>query len=160
MAGWLSVAGVLPTQAQTLSKMNLGGYLGVNVSSASASYNAGYSMYVAMLGRSQYAYYSSDFGASLQPGTWMGAQNSKAKCYFDIEGGAGPGGRNGNVWCNNGFGMGVVGPDFAGVANGTWAAGGSTVSMQWPKSVRACFFHRRWKCFAVELAASLPATAI
>ena len=119
VAGWLSVAGVSPAQAQKLSSMNLGGYLGVNCSGAPDSFNAGYSMYVAMLGRSQYAYYSSGFGASLQPGTWMGAQNSKAKCYFDIEGGAGPGGWYGNVWCNNGFGMGVVGPGFAGVANGT-----------------------------------------
>ena len=114
VVGWLSVAGVLPTPAQTLSSMNLGGYLGVSYNGAPESYNAGYSMYTAMLGRSQYAYYSSSFGASIQPGTWMDAQNSTATCYNDIEGGAGPGGWYGNVWCNNGFGMGVVGPDFAG----------------------------------------------
>ena len=51
MAGWLSVAGVLPTQAQTWSTPHLGGYLGVNYTGVANTYNAGYSMYVALLGR-------------------------------------------------------------------------------------------------------------
>jgi hypothetical protein len=55
----------------------------------------------------------------MQFGTWMSAQNSSAGCYSDIEGAVGCGGGYGNVWNVNGFGMGVVGPGFAGVANGT-----------------------------------------
>ena len=119
MAGWLFVAGVSSTQAQKLSTMNLGGYLGVSASSAPESYNAGYSMYVALLGRPQYAYYSSTFEASLQAGTWMDPQG-KPGIYCDIEGGPGVGGSYGNPWCNHGFGIGAVaGNDFTNYANGT-----------------------------------------
>ena len=53
VAGWLLVAGALPTQAQTWSNPNLGGYLGVNYNGVANSYNAGYTMYVAQLGRPQ-----------------------------------------------------------------------------------------------------------
>ena len=128
MAGWLSVAGVLPTQAQTLSKMNLGGYLGVNVSSAPDTYNAGFSMYAAMLGRAQYAGYNNDFSASMHAHTWMEAQSPTVRPYSTIEGGPGAGGAYGNTWNHNGFGMGVVGPNFGGVANGPtggWGNGGA-----------------------------------
>jgi hypothetical protein len=69
VAGWLSVAGVLPAQAQTWSSPHLGGYLGVNYTGVANTYNAGYSMYVALLGRPQYAYYSPSFEASLEIGT-------------------------------------------------------------------------------------------
>ena len=55
VAGWLFVAGVFPTQAQTWSNPNLGGYLGVSYNGVADTYNAGYSMYVALLGRPQYA---------------------------------------------------------------------------------------------------------
>lgn len=51
MAGWLFVASVFPTQAQTFTSINLGGYLGVNYTGVANTYNAGYSMYVALLGR-------------------------------------------------------------------------------------------------------------
>ena len=57
LASWLFVAGVLPAQAQTLTTMHLGGYLGVSYNGVSDTYNAGYTMYVALLGRPQYAYY-------------------------------------------------------------------------------------------------------
>jgi hypothetical protein len=69
VAGWLFLAGVLPAQAQTWSNPNLGGYLGVNYTGVANTYNAGYSMYVALLGRPQYAYYSPSFEASLEIGT-------------------------------------------------------------------------------------------
>ena len=69
VADGLFAASVLPTQAQTWSTPNLGGYLGVNYSGVADTYNAGYSMYVALLGRPQYAYYSSSFEASLEIGS-------------------------------------------------------------------------------------------
>jgi autotransporter-associated beta strand protein len=109
----------ISAQAQTLTSVNIGGYLSASYNGAPTSYNAGYTMYTTMLGRNQYAYYSSAFSASFQFGTWMHAQNSTANCYSDIEGSVGCGGWYGNVWNVNGFGMGVVGPDFAGVSNGT-----------------------------------------
>ena len=119
VAGWLFVAGVLPTQAQTWSNPNLGGYLGVNYNGVANSYNAGYTMYVALLGRPQYAYYSPNFEASLEIGTWMGSQGNPSS-YCDIEGGPGVGGGYGNHWCNHGFGIGAVaGNGFTNFANGT-----------------------------------------
>ena len=122
VAGWLSVAGVLPTQAQTWSTPHLGGYLGVNYTGVANTYNAGYSMYVALLGRPQYAYYSSSFEASLEIGTWMNPQCSPPNAYCDIEGGSGVGGGYGNPWCNTGFGIGACafyGLTFTNYANGT-----------------------------------------
>src|SRR5512137_566079 len=74
VAGWLFVASPFPTQAQTWSSPHLGGYLSVNYTGVANTYNAGYSMYVALLGRPQYAYYSPNFQASLPIGTWMGSQ--------------------------------------------------------------------------------------
>ena len=69
VAGWLFVASVFPTQAQTWSSPHLGGYLSVSYTRVANTYNAGYSMYVAQLGRPQYAYYSPNFQASFQIGT-------------------------------------------------------------------------------------------
>ena len=46
---------------------------GVNYNGVANSYNAGYTMYVSLLGRPQYAYYSPSFEASLEIGTWMGS---------------------------------------------------------------------------------------
>jgi hypothetical protein len=51
---WLFLAGVLTTEAQTWSNPNLGGYLGVNYNGVANSYNAGYTMYVSLLGRPQF----------------------------------------------------------------------------------------------------------
>ena len=118
MASWLFVASVLPTQAQTWSSPHLGGYLSVSYTGVANTYNAGYSMYVALLGRPQYAYYSPNFQASLQIGTWMGSQCDPG-IYCDIEGGPGVGGGYGNHWCNHGFGIGAVaGNGFTNFANG------------------------------------------
>ncbi len=118
MASWLCVTGVLPAQAQTWSNPHLGGYLGVNYSGVASTFNAGYSMYVALPGRPQYAYYSSSFQASLQIGTWMDPQCNPG-IYCDIEGGPGVGGGYGNPWCNTGFGIGAVaGNGFTNFANG------------------------------------------
>jgi len=118
VATWLFGAGALPTQAQTLTSMSLGGYIGVNYNGVSETYNAGYSMYVALLGRPQYAYYSPNFEASLEIGTWMGSQCNPG-VYCDIEGGPGVGGGYGNHWCNHGFGIGAVaGNGFTNFANG------------------------------------------
>jgi autotransporter-associated beta strand protein len=119
MASWLLVAGVLPAQAQTLTTMNLGGYLGVGYNPVADTYNAGYTMYVALLGRPQYAYYSPNFEASLEIGTWMGSTCNPG-VYCDIEGGPGVGGAYGNHWCNHGFGIGAVAGDgFTNFVNGT-----------------------------------------
>ena len=119
LASWLFLAGVLPAQAQTWSNPNLGGYLGVNYTGVANTYNAGYSMYVALLGRPQYAYYSPSFQASLEIGTWMGSTCNPG-IYCDIEGGPGVGGGYGNHWCNHGFGIGAVaGNGFTNFANGT-----------------------------------------
>ena len=119
VAAWLFLAGALPTQAQTWSNPNLGGYLGVSYNGVANSYNAGYTMYVAQLGRPQYAYYSPNFQASLQIGTWMTPQCNPSS-YCDIEGGPGVGGGYGNHWCNHGFGIGAVaGNGFTNFANGT-----------------------------------------
>jgi len=119
VVGWLCVAGVIPTHAQTWSNPHLGGYLGVDYKGVAESYNAGYTMYVALLGRPQYAYYSPDFEASLEIGTWMGSTCNPG-VYCDIEGGPGVGGGYGNHWCNHGFGIGAVaGNGFTNFANGT-----------------------------------------
>ncbi|MCX6931000.1 MAG: hypothetical protein NT154_48535, partial [Verrucomicrobia bacterium] len=121
---WLFVSDVLPAQAQTWSAPNLGGYLGVNYTGVANTYNAGYSMYVALLGRPQYAYYSPSFEASLEIGTWMGPQCNPG-IYCDIEGGPGVGGGYGNHWCNHGFGIGAVaGNGFTNFANGTSSGNG------------------------------------
>ena len=118
VAGWLFAASVIPTQAQTWSSPHLGGYLTVHHTGVANTYNAGYSMYVAQLGRPQYAYYSPKFQASLQIGTWMTPQSSPG-IYCDIEGGPGVGGGYGNHWCNHGFGIGAVaGNGFTNFANG------------------------------------------
>ena len=101
MAGWLFVASVFPTHAQTLTSINLGGYLGVNYNGVANTYNAGYSMYVALLGRPQYGYYSPSFEASLEIGTWMGPQCNPGT-YCDIEGGPGVGGGSGGVVVRHG----------------------------------------------------------
>jgi autotransporter-associated beta strand protein len=70
------------------------------------------------LGRPQYAYYSPNFQASFQIGTWMGSQCDPG-IYCDIEGGPGVGGGYGNHWCNHGFGIGAVaGNGFTNFANG------------------------------------------
>ncbi len=106
-------------QAQTWSNPYLGGYMGVNYNGVADTYNAGYSMYVALLGRPQYAYYSPSFEASLQIGTWMGPQCNPG-IYCDIEGGPGVGGGYGNHWCNTGFGIGAVAGDgFTNFVNGS-----------------------------------------
>ena len=119
MAAWLYVASVVPMQAQTWSNPHLGGYLGVNYDGAANTYNAGYTMYVALLGRPQYAYYSPQFQASLQIGTWMSSECNPG-IYCTIEGGPGVGGGYGNHWCNHGFGIGAVaGNGFTNFANGT-----------------------------------------
>jgi len=118
VVSWLFVVGALPAPAQTWSTPNLGGYLSVNCNGVAETYNAGYTMYVALLGRPQYAYYSSSFQASLEPGTWMTEQCNPGM-YCDIEGGPGVGGGYGNQWCNNGFGIGAVaGNGFTNFANG------------------------------------------
>jgi autotransporter-associated beta strand protein len=118
MAGWLFVAGVLPAQAQTLTTMRLSGSLGVSYNGVSDTYNAGYTMYVGLLGRPQYAYYLPNFEASLEIGTWMGSTCNPG-IYCDIEGGPGVGGGYGNHWCNHGFGIGAVaGNGFTNFANG------------------------------------------
>jgi autotransporter-associated beta strand protein len=116
----------MPLQAQTWSNPNLGGYLGVNYNGAANSYNAGYSMYVALLGRPQYAYYSPSFEASLEIGTWMGPTCNPG-IYCDIEGGPGVGGGYGNHWCNHGFGIGACAfydTSFTNYANGTSSGNG------------------------------------
>ena len=127
IAIWLSAASALPTRAQTWSTPNLGGYLGVNYTGVADMYNAGYSMYVALLGRPQYAYYASSFEASLEAGTWMSPQCSPPNAYCDIEGGPGVGGGYGNPWCNNGFGIGACafyGLSFSNYVNGTSSGNG------------------------------------
>lgn len=119
MAIGLAAMGFLSADAQSWSNPNLGGYIGVGYNSVPARYNAGYSMYVALLGRPQYAYYSPNFEASLEIGTWMTSQGSPG-VYCDIEGGPGVGGGYGNHWCNHGFGIGAVaGNGFTNFANGT-----------------------------------------
>jgi hypothetical protein len=122
IAGLLSAAGVLTTQAQAADKIrevNVGGYLMVAHSQAPASFNVGFSFYTAAWPLVE-KYPGHRFQSGLY-GTWMHAQfdgRGPDKLYSDIEGGLG-------WWTDTRFPtetpkfiMGGVGPNFTAIANG------------------------------------------
>lgn len=100
-------------------EMNIGGYLSIGHSEASASFNAGYSIYTAAWPLVE-KYQGHNFQSGLY-GTWMFAQyegRGPDKLYSDIEGGLG-------WWTDTRFPtetpkfiMGGVGPNFSVIANG------------------------------------------
>jgi hypothetical protein len=122
IAGWLSAASVLTTQAQVADKLrevNIGGYLSVAQSQAPASFNVGFSFYTAAWPLVE-NYQGHKFQSGLY-GTWMHPHHdgpAPKELYCDIEGGLG-------WWTDTRFPtetpkfiMGGVGPNFSAIANG------------------------------------------
>jgi len=122
VAGWLSTATVLATQAQAADKVravNIGGYLSVAQSQAPASFNVGFSFYTAAWPLAE-KYPGHRFQSGLY-GTWMHPQHdgpAPANLHSDIEGDLG-------WWTDTRFPtetpkfiMGGVGPNFSAIANG------------------------------------------